>query len=87
MRLLDFRNRWLDRTQELILPFYVFHQPPIVFLAFFVIVWQAWVMVKLGAVVLGSFLIVIGLCDGIVRHLKPARALFGMKPNLQSDVS
>jgi glucan biosynthesis protein C len=34
MRLFDFRNRWLDRAQELIVPFYVFHQHPIVFLAF-----------------------------------------------------
>jgi peptidoglycan/LPS O-acetylase OafA/YrhL len=33
MRFLDFRNRWLDRGQELIVPFYVFHQPPIVVLA------------------------------------------------------
>lgn len=82
MRLFDFRNRWLDRAQELIVPFYVFHQPPIVFLAFFVVGWQAGVLVKLGAVVLGSLVITFGLCEGIVRHLKPARALFGMKPSL-----
>jgi glucans biosynthesis protein C len=85
MRLFDFRNRWLDRAQELIVPFYVFHQPPIVFLAFFIVLWQAGVLVKLGAVLLGSLIITLGLCEGIVRHLKPARALFGMKPSLHTD--
>jgi surface polysaccharide O-acyltransferase-like enzyme len=87
MRLLDFRSRWLDRAQELILPFYVFHQPPIVILAFFIIQWQTGILVKLSAVVLGSFVITLGLCEGIVRHLKPARILFGMKPSMQSDVT
>jgi glucan biosynthesis protein C len=83
MRLFDFRNRWLDRAQELILPFYVFHQPPIVLLAFFAVQWQTGILAKLGVVVLGSFIIVMGLCDGIVRRLKPTRALFGMKHSLQ----
>ena len=87
MRLLDFRNRWLERAQELILPFYVFHQPPVVLLAFFAVQWQIGIPAKLGVVVLGSFIIVLGLCEGIVRHLKPARALFGMKHSLQPDVT
>jgi glucan biosynthesis protein C len=85
MRLFDFRNRWLDRAKELIVPFYVFHQPPIVLLAFFVIQWQAGVLIKLGALILGSFLIIIVFCEGIVRNLKPARVLFGMKPGLPSE--
>jgi len=87
MRFFDFRNRWLGRAQELIMPFYVFHQPPIVLVAFYVVQWEAGVWVKLGAVVLGSFIITLGLCEGIVRRFKPARALFGMKPRLQSEVA
>jgi len=84
MRLLDFRNRWLDRGQGLIVPFYVFHQPPIVLLAFFVVQWQAGLPLKLFVIVLGSFIITLGLCEGIVRRVKPARALFGMKPSPQA---
>ncbi len=80
MRFFDFSNRWLERGKELIVPFYVFHQPPIVFLAFFVVLWQASLLVKLAVIVLGSLLITLGLCEGIVRRVKPARALFGMKP-------
>lgn len=87
MRLFDFRNNLLDRAKELILPFYVFHQPPIVFLAFFVIQWQAGVMVKLGTLILGSLVIIFIFCEGIVKHLKPARALFGIKTNPQTDVT
>ena len=82
MRLFDFRNRWLDRGQELIVPFYVFHQPPIVFLAFFVVQWQVSLPVKLLVIVLGSFIVTLSLCEGVVRRIKPARALFGMKPSL-----
>lgn len=87
MRIFDFRNRWLDRAQELIMPFYVFHQPLIVLFAFFIVQWEIGVLVKLGAIVLGSFIITLGICEGIARHLKPVGALFGMKPRLQSGVT
>jgi glucan biosynthesis protein C len=69
----------------LIVPFYVFHQPPIVLLTFFVIQWQVGVLVKLGVLILGSFVIILVFCEGIVRNLKPARVLFGMKPGLQLE--
>ena len=85
LRFFDFRNRWLDRGQELIVPFYVFHQPPIVLLAFFVVLWQAGMLFKLAVILLGSFIITLGFCEGVVRRVKPARALFGMKPSWQPD--
>jgi glucan biosynthesis protein C len=80
MRFFDFRNRWLDRGQELIVPFYVFHQPPIVIVAFFAVQWPVALLVKLAVIVVGSFVVTLGLCEGVVRRVKPARALFGMKP-------
>ena len=80
MRLLDFRNRWLERGQELIVPFYVFHQPPIVFFAFFTVQWSVGIPVKLAVVVAGSLAVTLGLCELVIRRVKPARALFGMKP-------
>jgi hypothetical protein len=39
---------------------------------------------KLLVIVLGSFIITLGLCEGILRRVKPARALFGMKPSPQA---
>jgi glucan biosynthesis protein C len=79
MRWLDVRNRWLDYGQAMIVPFYVLHQPPIVVLAFFVVPWNAGIGAKLPVVVLGSFLATIGLCELLVRRIRPVRALFGMK--------
>jgi glucan biosynthesis protein C len=80
MRFFDFRNRWLDRGQELIVPFYVFHQPPIVIMAFFAVHWPVALLVKWAVIVVGSFVVTLGLCEGVVRRVKPARTLFGIKP-------
>ncbi len=85
MRLLDYRSRKLDRAQELIVPFYVFHQPPIVLLAFFVVAWQAPIALKLGVILIGSLILTLAICEGFVRRFKPTRALFGMKPGLKSQ--
>jgi surface polysaccharide O-acyltransferase-like enzyme len=81
MRFLDFRNRWLDRGQELIVPFYVFHQPPIVVLAFFAVQWPVGWPVQLAVIVLGSLVVTLGLCELVARRVRPVRALFGMKPS------
>ena len=83
MRLLNFRSRRLDRGQELIVPFYVFHQTPIVVIAFFAVQWQVGLQVQLAAIVVGSLAVTLGFCELIARRLNPARALFGMKPNLR----
>jgi glucan biosynthesis protein C len=79
MRFLDFRNRWLDRGQELIVPFYVFHQPPIVLVAFFAVQWPVGLPAKLAVVVLGSLAMTLAVCELVVRRVKPVRVLFGMK--------
>jgi len=81
MRFLDFRHRWLDRGQELIVPFYILHQPPIVVLAFFAVQWPLPLPVQLAVIVLGSLGVTLGLCECVARRVKPARALFGMKPS------
>jgi peptidoglycan/LPS O-acetylase OafA/YrhL len=78
-RFFDFRNRWLERGQELIVPFYVFHQPPIVVVAFFAVQWPVGLVAKLAVVVVGSLALTLAICELIVRRIKPARTLFGMK--------
>jgi len=79
MSFLDFTNRWLEYGQEAIMPFYMFHHPAIVVIAFYVVQWNAAILVKLPVIILGSFLVPLGLTE-IVRRIKPVRALFGMKP-------
>jgi hypothetical protein len=88
MRFLNFRNRWLAYGQEAILPFYLFHQPVIVVLAFYTVQWDLAtqfgagvdIVVKLLIVILSSFVVTVGLYEIVLRRLPPARALLGMKP-------
>ena len=80
MRYLDFRNKWLDYGQDIIVPFFLLHQPVIIILAYYVVQWETSISLKIFVVVLGSFLITLGLCEFLIRRVEPARAIFGMKP-------
>jgi peptidoglycan/LPS O-acetylase OafA/YrhL len=80
MRCLNFRSRLLDYGQAMIVPFYVLHQPPVIAIAFCVVQWNAGIAVKLPVVVLASFAATIALC-ALVRAVRPAHALFGIKPS------
>jgi peptidoglycan/LPS O-acetylase OafA/YrhL len=79
VRYLDFSNRWLRYGGETIMPLFVLHQPVIIVMAYFVVQWDAGILVKLLVVVIGSFLITLGLVELLVRPFKPVRVLFGMK--------
>lgn len=79
MRSLDFTNRWLQYGQEMIMPFFLVHQPVIISIAFFVVQWGVNLWVKLLVVVLGSFVISLCVVELLVKRFNPARALFGMK--------
>jgi peptidoglycan/LPS O-acetylase OafA/YrhL len=78
MKYLNFSNRWLAYGNETIMPFYLFHQPVIVVIAFFVVQWDAGVTLKLSVVVLGSLLVTLGLVE-LVKRIKVLRGLFGIK--------
>jgi peptidoglycan/LPS O-acetylase OafA/YrhL len=80
MRFLDFKNKWLDYCLEIIVPFFLLHQPVIILISYFVVQWEAGISAKLLTVVIGSFLISIGLIELLIRPFKPMRSLFGMKP-------
>jgi glucan biosynthesis protein C len=80
MRYLDFSNKWLQYGQEASYPFYLFHQPAIIVIAFYVVQWEAPLPIKLLVVVLGSFAATLALYELLVRRFGPVRALLGMKP-------
>ncbi len=80
IRFLDFRNKWLEYWQEAVLPFFLFHQPTIIVIAFFVVQWDAGIPVKLPVVILSSFVVTLGLYEFLVKRISPLRGLFGMKP-------
>ena len=79
MRFLDFTNKWLRYGQEAALPFFVLHQPVIILIAFFVVQWEAGILVKLPVVVLSSFLVTLGLYELVVRRIRLLRSAFGTK--------
>ncbi len=79
MRFLDSRNRWLDYGQEAIVPFFLFHQPVIIAIAYFIVQRDASILAKLLTVILGSFGVTLGLYELLIRRAGPLRALLGIK--------
>jgi hypothetical protein len=79
MRYLNFANRTLEYGQDAIVPFFVFHQPVIMILAYFAVQWQASLVIKLLFVVIGSFLVTLGIYEFGVRRVPLLRKVFGMK--------
>lgn len=75
---LDFSNNWLVYGNETIMPFYLFHQPVIVVIAFFVVQWAAGIPVKLLVIVLGSLLVTLGLVE-VIKRIGVFHGLFGIK--------
>jgi glucan biosynthesis protein C len=79
-RIFNFRNNVLEYGQEAILPFYVFHQPIVFVIVFYVVQWNANIRVKLLVVILCAFIITMALHEFIIKRIAPLRSLFGMKP-------
>lgn len=77
---MNFTNKWLIYGNETIMPFYLLHQPVIIVVSFFVVQWNAGILVKLPIVVVSSFVITRGLVELLIRPFRPMRMLFGMKP-------
>jgi glucan biosynthesis protein C len=80
MKYLDFSNKWLEYGNSTIMPFYLLHQPVIVVIAFFVVQSSVGILPKLLVVVIGSFLVTLGLVELLIRPFTLTRRLFGMKP-------
>lgn len=80
MRFLDFTNRWLRYGQEAVLPFFVFHQPVIMVITFFIVQWEADILPKALVLVPASFVLTIVIYELLVRRISPVRVAFGMKP-------
>ena len=78
MRFLNFTNRCLEYGQEAILPFFVFHQPLIIILAYYAVQWDASLSIKLLFVVVFSFIMSLGSYE-LVRRFSPMSQIFGMK--------
>ncbi len=79
MRYMDRDSQALRYGQATILPFFVLHQPVILAIAYFVVQWQASILIKLLVVVLGAFVVSIGLVELVIKRVPILRVMFGMK--------
>ncbi len=71
--------KWLKTSNELIYPFYIFHQTVIVVVGCFIINWQASIELKLSLLLVSSFLITSAICWLIIYPFNLFRVLFGLK--------
>jgi glucans biosynthesis protein C len=78
-RLLSRPSRVVGWASEIAYPFYIWHQTVIVVIAFFVVQWDAPMLVKFLAVLLLSLLGTIAGCE-LARRVAVLRPLFGLKP-------
>ena len=85
MRYMDKDRVWVRYANELALPFFIVHQPVIIFIASFVIKWELATPLKLVITVLGSFLAAWGLVEFVIKRVGFLRFLFGM-PAVRSEV-
>jgi len=79
MRHLDRDGRVLRYGLSANLPFFVVHQPVILAVAYWVVQWDASILVKLTVVVLGGLAVSLGFYELLVRRVGLLRAMFGMK--------
>ena len=86
MRYLDRDSRVLRYGLSVNLPFFVVHQPVILAIAYFVVQWEASIAIKLLVVVLGAFVVSIGLTELVIKHVGILRLLFGMKARPSAPV-
>ncbi|MFJ8246947.1 acyltransferase family protein [Peribacillus asahii] len=78
---LSFSNSFLKYTSEASMPFYVLHQPIIVFLSFFIRELSWSIPAKLIFLILTSFILIMACYHFVIRRLNILRFLFGMKGN------
>jgi glucans biosynthesis protein C len=79
MRFRDRNTKGLRYCLEIMLPFFVVHQPVVLAVGYFVVQWQASIPVKLLTVGVGAFVISVALVEFIIKRVGILRLLFGMK--------
>jgi glucan biosynthesis protein C len=79
-RHLNFPSPYLVYANQAILPFYIHHQPVLVFIGYSVVLWQIPDPLKYVFIAIPSLILTLGLYELLVRRFNLTRFLFGMKP-------
>ncbi len=83
MKYLTRSTPFVQRANELVMPFYVLHQSILIYVGYFVVQWDIPALMKWLIIAPTAFAIIIGLIE-IVRRVNVLRFLFGMKPLRQA---
>lgn len=79
MRWFNGNNNALRYMNEAVLPFYVFQQPVIIAIAFYIIPWHMGVFPKWLLISVPALILLLALYELLIRRLNGLRWLFGMK--------
>ena len=77
---LNFKSKVLTYSNEAVLPFYILHQTIILTVGWYVVRWNMGILPKFLIISTLSFVFIMALYEGLVRHFNPVRFLFGMRP-------
>jgi glucan biosynthesis protein C len=90
LAILGFAQKYLNADSKLLqyargaaYPFYLLHQTVIVIVGFYVVQWQAAVLLKFLVICIVSLVLTVLLYDLVVRRVNVIRFLFGMKPKIR----
>ena len=78
-RFLNFSNKVLAYSKEVVLPFYILHQTVILLVGWFVIRWNIGILPKYLIIIVIFFPLIMILCELLVRRFNAVRFLFGMR--------
>jgi len=76
---------WIRQSNELIYPFYIFHQTVIVVIGYYVIDWQAPIFLKIILLFVLSFSVTSAICWFIIKPFNSLRFLFGLRPKRKTS--
>jgi len=77
---LNFKSKIITYGNEALLPFYIFHLTVVYGVAWFVLAWDLGIVPKFLIITVVSFVLIMALYEGLVRHFNGVRFLFGMRP-------
>ncbi len=87
MKHLSFNKPILPYANEAVLPFYILHQPVLLYVGYFVVQWAVPATLKFVLIDAISFTIIMALYELVVRKFNILRFLFGMKLSTRSPVA
>lgn len=76
---LNFKSKILPYGNEALLPFYIFHLTVVYGVAWFVLPWNLGIVPKFLIITVVSFILIMALYEGLVRHFNVIRFIFGMR--------